>query len=78
MKRRPAITVNRPREVVERVDHRHLDGTGAEVSFSDAPGDRGTEVHAEVEVPRVTGPGKLAEVRDELRRFKRRVETATP
>jgi hypothetical protein len=56
------------------------------VRFVDAPGDRGTEIHVEVKasapagklgeaVQKLTGTEPLAKVKDELRRFKQRVET---
>jgi uncharacterized membrane protein len=64
-----AITVNRPREEVQRLWH----GTDP-VTFRDAPGDRGTEIHVEVE-SRGLGGGRLAKVRDELRHFKALLET---
>jgi uncharacterized membrane protein len=55
MSRRAAITINRPREGVERLwrksEYRpeYLDGSGNAVRFVDAPGGRGTEVHVVVE-----------------------------
>jgi uncharacterized membrane protein len=87
-----AVTVYRPREEIQRVFSsaeyrpRHIKELGATVSFSDAPGDRGTEIHVELAS---TGPAgrlpeplqklatapTLAKVEDELRRFKQRVET---
>jgi hypothetical protein len=59
-----AITVNRPLEEVER----RWRETGAEApaQFRRAPGDRGTEIHAE---------GDAAKLKDLLRNFKARVET---
>src|SRR3954452_462287 len=59
-----AITVNRPLEDVER-RWREL-GAEANVRFNPAPGDRGTEIHAE---------GDAAKLKDLLRNFKARVET---
>ena len=65
-------------------------GAGAQasgvVSFSPAPGDRGTEIHVEVEygtpagavgaaVKKVTGDDPHQMVQDDLRRFKQLVET---
>jgi hypothetical protein len=50
----------------------------ATVSFSPAPGDRGTEIRAELDqsrLQRVTGGAALAKVKDQLRHFKQRVET---
>ena len=59
-----AITVNRPLEEVER--HWRDAGAEATVQFKPAPGDRGTEIHAE---------GDAAKLKDWLRNFKARVET---
>ena len=76
MSHRAAITVLKPRDEVERLwgesEHRpeQADGEGASVSFKDAPGDRGTEIHVE------TGkPMTLAKAKAELRRFKQQFET---
>jgi uncharacterized membrane protein len=83
-----AITVYRSREEVERrwqVAAHDLDAVGA-VRFEDAPGDRGTEIHIELDddarpgklgevVQKVTGDEPLAKAKDVLRRFKARVET---
>ena len=87
-----AITVYRPREEVERLwnspDHgsRYIKDLGAEISFTSAPGDRGTEIHVDLEhrarggklgelVQKLTGKEPLAKVKDDLRRFKQHVET---
>ena len=87
-----AVTLYRPREEVERLwnspDHspRYLKELDATVSFADAPGDRGTEIHVEFTPPRpaaklgrtvekLAAAPTLAKVKDELRRFKQRVET---
>jgi uncharacterized membrane protein len=72
-----AITVSRPREEIERLWDADVNGT---VTFADAPGDRGTEIHVELDrsanpVGRLLGAKALAKVKDELRRFKQRVET---
>jgi uncharacterized membrane protein len=89
---RAAITVNRPREEVERLwqepAHRpaHIHELDARVAFRDAPGDRGTEIHVDLDtssrggrvgelVGKVAGAAPLAKVKDDLRRFKARVET---
>jgi uncharacterized membrane protein len=89
---RTAITVNRPREEVERLwespERRpeHIAESGATVTFKDAPGDRGTEIHVDLGdegggiggvAKRLTGGGAppLAKVKDDLRRFKALVET---
>jgi hypothetical protein len=89
---RAAITVLRPREEVERLwqssEYRpdYVDGTDATVTFRDAPGDRGTEIHVDLDesarggrlgevAGKLTGKDPLARVKDELRRFKQHVET---
>jgi uncharacterized membrane protein len=69
-------------------DHgsRYIEDQGANVSFATAPGDRGTEIHVELggggpsnklaaAVQNLVTSPKLAKVKDELRRFKQRVET---
>jgi uncharacterized membrane protein len=54
MSSRASITINRPREGVERLwetsEYRpgHIDDVDVEVAFADAPGDRGTEIHVVV------------------------------
>jgi uncharacterized membrane protein len=83
-----AITVLLPREDVERrwqiAAHDH-EAIGA-VTFVDAPGDRGTEIHVQLDdearpgklgeaVKKLTGDEPLAKVKDTLRRFKAAVET---
>jgi uncharacterized membrane protein len=87
MSSKAAITVDRPREEVQRLfegsAYRPDDAT---VTFTDAPGDRGTEIHVELErtskagklgeaVQKVIGSEPLAKVKDDLRRFKQQVET---
>ena len=86
------ITVNRPREEVERLwrssAHRpaYIEGADAAVRFVDAPGDRGTEIHVDLErdvpggrlgevVAKLVGAAPLAKVKDDLRHFKQHVET---
>jgi hypothetical protein len=80
------ITINRPREEVERRwrGESHLDGVEASVSFADAPGDRGTEIHVAIQdapgkvgqaVQKLRGGEPVAKVKDELRRFKQLIET---
>jgi uncharacterized membrane protein len=55
MSRKAAITVNRPREEVERLwrssQYRpeYIEAADAAVRFVDAPGDRGTEIHVDFE-----------------------------
>jgi uncharacterized membrane protein len=92
MRAHAAITVHRSREEVERFwrspDHRpsYIEGADAAVRFADAPGDRGTEIHVDLErdlpggrlgevVAKLTGSDPLAKVKDDLRRFKQLVET---
>jgi thioredoxin-like negative regulator of GroEL len=82
----------RPREEVEQVwsdDPRrpeHIDSAAWTVWFSDAPGDRGTEIHVELAksapagklgeaVQKVLGTEPLAKAKDDLRRFKQLLET---
>jgi hypothetical protein len=90
--RKAAITVFRPREEVQRLwqssEYRpeYIEQADAAVSFRDAPGDRGTEIHVDLEesapggklgemVQKLTGSEPLAKVKDDLRRFKQHVET---
>jgi len=88
---RTAITVGRARDEVARLwatpGYRtdYIDRHGATVAFKDAPGDRGTEIHVDLGddtsrlgavARRVTGGADpLAKAKDDLRRFKQRVET---
>lgn len=88
---RASVTVGRAREEVERIwqspDYRpqYIAGSGADVTFADAPGDRGTEIHvdlASAESGKLAGLAKKlglgysrAKVGDDLRRFKQHVET---
>jgi uncharacterized membrane protein len=89
--KKAAVTVNRSREEVQRLwessEHRpeYVQGIDAAVTFKDAPGDRGTEIHVDLEgasggklgeaVRKLTGSEPLAKVKDDLRRFKQSVET---
>jgi uncharacterized membrane protein len=92
MSRKAAITINRPREQVEhlwqRTEYRpeYIEAADARVTFKDAPGDRGTEIHVDLESPgpagklgevvqKLVGSAPLAKVKDDLRRFKQHVET---
>jgi uncharacterized membrane protein len=92
MSTKAAITVYRPREEVERLwqssGYRpgYIQESDAAVTFVDAPGDRGTEIHVDLErnapggmlgeiVQKLTGSDPLAKVKDDLRRFKQHVET---
>jgi uncharacterized membrane protein len=87
-----AITVYRSREEVERIwrssEYRpsYVDDADAAVTFKDAPGDRGTEIHVDLAqstrggrlgevVQKLVGGDALAKVKDDLRRFKQHVET---
>jgi uncharacterized membrane protein len=87
MNARAAITVLREREEVRRLWD--SPGYGADrireleaaIDLRNAPGDRGTEVHVDLRakgrgpLARVARARQLATVKDELRRFKQRVET---
>jgi hypothetical protein len=64
----------------------YIESTDAAVSFKPAPGDRGTEIHVDLEriasggrlgemALKASGREPLARVKDDLRRFKARVET---
>jgi uncharacterized membrane protein len=91
MSRKAAITVLRSRDELQRLWQtskyrpEYIDGADA-VSFSDAPGDRGTEIYVDLEqsgpagklgevVKKLVGAAPLARVKDDLRRFKQHVET---
>jgi uncharacterized membrane protein len=63
-----------------------IEESGAAVRFADAPGDRGTEIHVELDskgpggkvgetVQKLLGAAPLAKVKDDLRHFKQIVET---
>jgi hypothetical protein len=92
MSSKAAITVLRPREEVERLWREpgyrpdYIDSTEAAVRFVEAPGDRGTEIHIELDkgapggklgaaVQSLLGTPSLAKVKDDLRRFKQLLET---
>jgi uncharacterized membrane protein len=91
MNNRTAITVLRDRAELERLwndpqyQPEHIRDIGATVTFKDAPGDRGTEIHVDVGdraggrlgavAQLVKGADPLAKAKDDLRRFKARVET---
>ena len=80
MTKRTAITVQRPLEEVRSLlgDPDWIRAHDAEVSFRDAPGDRGTEIHVALRgggmAARLKGSA-LPQVKNELRRFKQRTET---
>jgi len=73
MSSKAAITVHRSREEVQRLFERsEYRPENAAVTFTDAPGDRGTEIHVDLE----RGSSKArAKAKDGLRRFKQQVET---
>ena len=92
MSTKASVTVLRPKEEVERLwqteEYRpdYIAGADAAVRFVDAPGDRGTEIHVDLDesarggklgevVGKLVGSDPLAKVKDDLRRFKQRVET---
>jgi uncharacterized membrane protein len=88
-----AITVHRPPEEVQRLwstsgyRPEYIEEAEAAVTFAPAPGDRGTEIHVDLEqhsaggrlgklTAKLTGgQPALARAKDELRRFKQRIET---
>jgi uncharacterized membrane protein len=92
MSRKAAITVLRSRDELQRIWQsskyrpEYVKGAGAAVTFVDAPGDRGTEIHVDLEhrapagklgekIKKLVGGEPLAKVKDDLRRFKQHVET---
>lgn len=89
---RKAVTLNRPREEVEQAWAAQAElrekvlAAEAQVSFSEAPGNRGTELAVElVQAPpagdlgaaalKLAGKDLATELADDLRRFKQLVET---
>jgi uncharacterized membrane protein len=86
---RTAVTVRRPREDVERFWHdfrRTIEWGGESIQFTRAPGNRGTEIHVELQPPLPGGrlgegvaklAGRVTEqlIEDDLRRFKQVLET---
>jgi uncharacterized membrane protein len=92
MSRKAAITVYRSPEEVERLWQssgyrpEYIESAEAAVTFKAAPGERGTEIHVDLEkgapggklgemVQKLAGSEPLAKVKDDLRRFKQHVET---
>src|SRR3954462_13182287 len=92
MSSKAATTVLRSREEVERLWNssgyrpEYIQASDVAVTFADAPGDRGTEIHVDLEksapggklgemVQKLAGTEPLAKVKDDLRRFKQQVET---
>ena len=89
---RKAVTIAKAREQVEHAWHEaaelkeKVESQGAQVTFADAPGDRGTELAVEfthdppagdfgVAFDKLTGRDLATQLADDLRRFKARVET---
>jgi uncharacterized membrane protein len=80
MSDKAAITINLPREEVERRWTSSAPEIDGDVTFKDAPGDRGTEIHVALEsgggpIDKLKGTEPLAEAKDQLRHFKQQVET---
>jgi uncharacterized membrane protein len=92
MSSRTAITVNRPVEEIRRMwqdpafRSQYISEIDAAVTFREAPGDRGTEIHVALQreqpkgtlgeaAQKVFGSVSMAKVKDDLRRFKQLVET---
>jgi hypothetical protein len=89
---RKAVTINRPRHEVQSawLDadelRRKVEAAGASVVFSEAPGNRGTELAVDfIDAPpaddlgravlKITGKDLATQLSDDLRRFKQLVET---
>lgn len=84
-----AVTIRHPRAGLERMWREQIADDppdwmeGATVSFSDAPGDRGTEILVQLSPPsgagaaigRLVGDALDTKAKDDLRRFKQAVET---
>jgi hypothetical protein len=92
MHAKAAITVHCPHEELERLWRsskyrpEYVASAAAAVTFTPAPGDRGTEIHIDLDsdvpggklgdiVAKLAGSAPLAKVKDDLRRFKQHVET---
>ena len=92
MSSKASMTVLRPRDEVERLwkssEYRtdYIDGADVAVKFVDAPGDRGTEIHVDLDaetpngklgtlIQKLTPNDPRAKAMDDLRRFKQQVET---
>ena len=92
MSAKAAITVRRSREEIERLwqssGYRpsRIEEADAAVTFADAPGDRGTEIHVDMDhggsggklggiAQRLGGSARMGMLKDDLRRFKQKVET---
>jgi uncharacterized membrane protein len=90
MVRRAAITVGRSTDEIRRLwndpEYRpqYIHDLNVDVEFREAPGDRGTEIHVNLEPAKgrkarilfkTAARAQVAKVKDELRRFKQHVET---
>jgi uncharacterized membrane protein len=92
MGHKAAITVlGAPEEIQrrwrdDRYRPHYIESTDAAVTFKRAPGDRGTEIHIDLEqtapggklgemIQKLSGREPLSKVKDDLRRFKAQVET---
>ena len=80
MSHKAAITVNLPRPEIERRWTSAGPEIDGDVTFKDAPGDRGTEIHVTLgsgggPIDKLRGTVPLAEAKDQLRHFKQQVET---
>jgi uncharacterized membrane protein len=78
MHAKAAITVLGTPEEAQRLWRTQEHARDAVVKFKTAPGNRGTEIHVEVEeggpLAKLLGADPLPKVKDELRRFKQLVE----
>jgi uncharacterized membrane protein len=80
MSDKAAITINLPREEVERRWTSSAPQIDGHVTFKDAPGDHGTEIHVALDsgggpIDKIRGKKPLAKAKDQLRQFKQQVET---
>jgi uncharacterized membrane protein len=90
MTSKAAVTVLRSPDEVRQLwqssaQASRLNDLNVSVTFEPAPGDRGTELHAELQggtpakfprlVRKLAGAPRIAKVKDELRHFKQQVET---
>jgi hypothetical protein len=79
MSPKAAITIKRSRADVERIWRETVQDVDGEVTFTDAPGDRGAEVHVAVGggglTDKLTRADARAKAMDTLRRFKALLET---
>ena len=80
MSDKAAITINLPREEVQRRWPSSAPEIDGDVMFKDAPGNRGTEIHVALSsgggpIDKLKGTAPLVKAKDQLRRFKQQVET---